>query len=111
MLRFAFNAVLRRPREIGFVIDERFQHRSRIIQRETNSQSEQAWQKKNLLHPCPRMQLALGANIENGHRGGCCKKDRNIDKHSAQPATFRSTSGGMQKNTQKGKEQVSEVGH
>src|SRR2546429_2466570 len=111
MLRFAFNAILRRPREIGFVIDERFQHRSRVIERETNSQREQTWQKKNLSHPCARMQLALRANIEKADRGRRCKKDRNVDKHRAQPAALRGTCGGVQKNAQNGKKQVSEVGH
>src|SRR5438552_12467614 len=57
------------------------------------------------------MQLPLGTNIENRHRGRGGKKDRNIDEHCAQPAALGTTSGWVQKNTQKRKKQVSEVRH
>src|SRR5207237_4254838 len=51
-LRFAFDPVLGRSREIGFVIEESFEHGARVVERETNAEGDQTWQKKNFLHPC-----------------------------------------------------------
>src|SRR5205823_12815211 len=36
-LRFAFNSVLWRPRKIRFVVNHRFEHCSRVVERETDS--------------------------------------------------------------------------
>ena len=56
-------------------------------------------------------QLALGANIENGHRNRCRKENRNVHKNCAQPAALRRPGGWMQKNAQKSKQQVGKVRH
>src|SRR6266480_4736028 len=93
------------------MVDQRFQDCSSIVERKTNSQCKQAWQKKNLFHPCPWVQLALGTNIKNRHRSRCCEKDRNINQQRAQPATLRSSGRGVQKHTETSKQQVREVRH
>src|SRR6266542_2081487 len=107
----SFNAILGCAREVGFVVDERFQNCSSVIERKTDSQRKQAWQKENLFHPCPWMQLALGTNIKNRHRSRCCEKNWNINQQRAQPPTLRSSGRGVQKHTETSKQQVGEVRH
>src|SRR5213595_2672750 len=89
----------------------RVQSWKRIVERKTNSQCKQEWQKQNLFHPRPGMQFTLGTNIKNGYRSRCCEEDRNIDKQSTEPPTLRSSGRGMQKHTQQSEQQVGEVGH
>ena len=67
-LRFAFDTVLGRAREIGLVIEDSFKHSARVVEREANTQGEQTGQEKNFLHPRSRMQFPLGANIKNRYR-------------------------------------------
>ena len=65
LLGFAFDAVLRRPCEIGFVIEDRFQNGAGIVDREPDAESKERGQQKDFLHPGARMKFALRANIED----------------------------------------------
>src|SRR5205807_6188858 len=98
-------------REVGFVVDERFHYCSRVVERKTNPQRKQAWQKQNLFHPRPGMQFALGTNIKNRNRSRRRKEDRNIDKQSTEPPTLRPPGRRVQKHTQESKQQVGEIRH
>src|SRR5262249_6830714 len=92
-LRLALNSVLWCPREIRFVVNHRFKHCSRIVEREPNSQRKQTWQKKKFFEPRCRMQLALRANVKKADRSRCCQENRDIDEQRANPANRRPTAG------------------
>jgi hypothetical protein len=64
-LRSSFDPVLRRSCEIGFVIEDRFQDRTRVVKRETDSEREQARKEQHLFHPSARMKLALRTNVKD----------------------------------------------
>ena len=95
-LRFAFDAVLGRSREIGFVIEESFEHGARVVERETNAEGDQTWQKKNFLHPSSRMEFTLGAKIKHRDRSRCRDENRDVDQKGPKPAAIGSPSRGMQ---------------
>src|SRR5437763_15381607 len=56
-LGFAFDPVLRRAREIGFVIEDRLENGARIINGESYSEREERRQKQDFFHPGARMQF------------------------------------------------------
>ena len=78
-LRFTFDPVLGRSREIGFVVKERFQHGPGVVERETDAEREQTGQEKNFFHPGARMQLALRANVKYRHRYRGGEEDGDVD--------------------------------
>src|SRR5206468_6963006 len=77
-LPFVFNSVLGCPRKIRLVINHRFEHCSRVVEGQTNSQCKQKWQKKDLFDPFSGMQFALGADVEKANGSRCCQENRNV---------------------------------
>src|SRR5690349_13763126 len=77
-LPFVFNSVLGRSREIRLVINHRLDHCSRVVERQTNSQCKQKWQKKDLFDPLSGMQFPLGADVEKANGSRCCQENRNV---------------------------------
>src|SRR6266704_3447813 len=56
-LRFSLDPVLRCPREIRFVIEDRFQDGACVVERQTDTEREQARKEQHLFHPSARMKL------------------------------------------------------
>ena len=57
--------VLRRSREIRFVVEDRFKNGAGVVEGKTNAEREQAWKEQHLFHPSARMKLALRANVKD----------------------------------------------
>ena len=64
----ALDPVLRRPRKIRFVIENRFQNGARVVEGKSNAEREQARQEQHLFHPGPGMKFALRANVKDRNR-------------------------------------------
>jgi len=108
-LRFSLDPVLRCPRKIRFVIEDRFQDRARVVEGKTDAERKQTWKKQHLFHPRARVKLALRADIKHCHRHRRGKKNRNVDQESAHPAALWPARRWMQEHTQTGEEQIRKV--
>src|SRR5438132_14383717 len=64
-LRSSFDPVLRRSCEIRFVIEERFQHRTHVVKRETDSERKQARKEQHLYNPSTRIKLAMRRKVKD----------------------------------------------
>jgi hypothetical protein len=78
------------------VVEDRFHDGARIVEGKANAEREQAGQEQHLLHPGPRMKLALRADIKDRDRNRRSKKNRDVDHEGADPARLRPTGGWMQ---------------
>jgi len=96
-LSFALDPVLRRAREIRFVIEDRLEHRPGIIKRKTDAERRRRLLQQYLLHPGARVQLALRAYVKDGDGDGSREEDRRVEKERPHPTSFGPTGGRMEK--------------
>ena len=78
------------------MIEHRFEDGAGVVERQADTQREQAGQKHDFLHPGARMQFALRANIEDCDRDGSGQKNRHINQQRADPAGLRAAGRGME---------------